>query len=184
MGNVFFTADLHFNHANILKYCNRPYSNAHEMNEGLIAKWNAKVTKNDTTYLLGDVAFGNFDNAIELLKRLNGRIILIKGNHDRRYLIQNGPFDSVHDLRKIEVGSKEIVLCHYPMREWDKFYLGTWMLHGHCHGTLPPHPTLPSFDVGVDCHNFEPISFEEVKQKMEALNYPPPKFSEHREGKS
>ena len=79
---IYFIADTHFNHENIIKYCNRPFKNTYKMNEYIIQKWNSVVKKDDTVYHLGDVGFGSLQEVKSLVERLNGTKILIKGNHD------------------------------------------------------------------------------------------------------
>ena len=79
---IYFIADTHFYHENIIKYCNRPLKNSKQMNEYIVNKWNSVVTKDDIVYHLGDVGFGSTDELKELVGRLNGTKILIRGNHD------------------------------------------------------------------------------------------------------
>ena len=79
---VYFTADTHFFHHNIIKYCNRPFRNVAEMNAAMIARWNAQVGKGDRVYHLGDVSFGGLAETFRLLAELNGEICLVSGNHD------------------------------------------------------------------------------------------------------
>ena len=79
---IYFIADTHFNHENIIKYCDRPFSNAKEMNEYIIQKWNSVVKEDDIVYHLGDVGFGTTEMLKELISRLNGTKILLRGNHD------------------------------------------------------------------------------------------------------
>lgn len=80
--NTWVVSDTHFWHENIIKYCNRPYANAQEMNEDLIAKWNARLKENDIVWHLGDFCFGCKEHITEIVPRLNGRINLVLGNHD------------------------------------------------------------------------------------------------------
>lgn len=82
---TWFSADLHLGHANIIKYCDRPFSSVEEMNTEIIARWNEKVSPHDTAWLLGDVALGAIDETLPLLARLNGRKYLVAGNHDRAF---------------------------------------------------------------------------------------------------
>ena len=81
---IYFIADTHFNHENIIKYCNRPFKNTEEMNEYIIKKWNSVVKSEDIVYHLGDVGFGTIDELKKLLAKLNGTKILVMGNHDVR----------------------------------------------------------------------------------------------------
>ena len=84
MGKVYFTGDLHFGHENVLAFDNRPFKTVEEMDAELIRRWNNKGGKGDLTYVLGDMIWkARNDDAPELIKSLNGQIILIKGNHDR-----------------------------------------------------------------------------------------------------
>lgn len=80
---IWFTSDTHFCHANVIKYCNRPFADVHEMNRELVRRWNDRVALRDTVYHLGDFAFGPKPAIAAWRRRLNGRIILVRGNHDR-----------------------------------------------------------------------------------------------------
>jgi calcineurin-like phosphoesterase family protein len=108
---IWFTSDTHFFHENVIKYCSRPYQNIEEMNSKLIDNWNSCVKKNDIVWHLGDFSFGSKDNIRKILPRLNGRIRLIKGNHDRHnnmFYIDQG-FDRVYD-RPIIIDTNLILL--------------------------------------------------------------------------
>lgn len=166
--NYWFTSDTHFGHANIIKYCNRPFKNSVEMNTAIIQNWNAVVDDNDMVFHLGDFCFGNedysFDSYFETLK---GKIIFIKGNHDRLAWRNRNKFYAAHDsYHEIEIGGKDITLCHYAMRVWNRSHHGAWHLYGHSHGSLPDDPNALSFDCGVDCFNYRPINFDEVAAVM------------------
>jgi calcineurin-like phosphoesterase family protein len=78
---VFFTSDFHFNHRNIIKYCQRPFTSVGEMNETLIRWYNETVGPSDTVYILGDLGMG--DDSLNYAARLNGRKFLLMGNHDK-----------------------------------------------------------------------------------------------------
>ena len=158
---VWFTSDTHFGHAKIIDYCERPFDDVEQMNEALIQNWNTAVSASDTIYHLGDFALSGKPSGF--LSRLNGRKILIRGNHDNRAKPADG-WEEMRDLRRIKVDGNVIVLCHYAMRTWDMSQYGSWQLYGHSHGTLPDDPTLLSIDVGVDRHGYRPISFEEVRR--------------------
>lgn len=188
MGKTYFTSDPHFGHANVIRYCGRPFANADEMDEALVKNWNAVVGKEDSVYLLGDVTFRNKAKTLVLLYRLNGKIFLIRGNHDTDVLkepcVQR--FEWVKDMYLLRVqdaeaprGFQPIVLCHYPLRTWNLMGHGSWNLHGHCHGSLPPDPNSRIMDVGVDCTGYAPISYEEVKAFMAKKRFIP--VDHHRE---
>lgn len=166
--NYWFTSDTHFGHANIIKYCNRPFANSVEMNEAIIANWNSVVKDGDLVYHLGDFCFGREDYSFDsYLNRLKGLIVFVKGNHDRLAWANRRKFYAAHDsYHQTVINGKDITLCHYAMRVWDKSHHGAWHLYGHSHGSLPDDPNSLSFDCGVDCHNYRPINFDEVEAIM------------------
>lgn len=171
MKDIWFTADTHFGHTNRLEYCNRPFSSVEEMNEILIENWNKVVKKFDMVYFLGDFGFKNQKVLFGIKGRLNGVIFPVRGNHDKNSDLEQ--FSKASDLQEIYIDNKCIVLCHYSMNVWNKSHHGSWHLFGHSHGSLPDNPNSLSFDVGVDCHNFTPISFEEVCQIMSKKTFVP-----------
>jgi calcineurin-like phosphoesterase family protein len=160
---IFFTSDTHLGHYNIIRYCNRPFQSAEEMDEVIVSNWNKVVNSSDTVYHLGDFAFRDPKLYRE---RLNGHIVLIRGNHDFKRLNKSNfsLFESVHDLLSIKIENMSIMLCHYAMRVWDKSHFNCWHLYGHSHGTLSEYGK--SYDVGVDSNCYTPISFEQLKAIM------------------
>jgi calcineurin-like phosphoesterase family protein len=162
MRNLFFIADTHFNHANIIAYCDRPFASTEEMNETLIERWNAKIGPKDIVYHLGDFGWGEW---APILRRLNGEIVLIRGGHDSKPPdLHASFFQSSADLVDIVVDGITVVLCHYCLRVWNKSHFNSWHLFGHSHGRLPA--LGKSLDVGVDGHGFSPWSWEEIKAYM------------------
>lgn len=83
---IFFTSDTHFGHQNIIKYCDRPFKDTDQMDEAIIANWNAVVSADDTVYHLGDIALGLIDKSLPKVSRLNGYKIAVLGNHDRPFM--------------------------------------------------------------------------------------------------
>jgi calcineurin-like phosphoesterase family protein len=164
--NTFFTSDTHFSHANIIRFCSRPFSSADEMDHTIITKWNAKVAPGDRVYHLGDFMFAQREKILAMTRRLNGHIILIEGNHDEIGDPKNYGFAGKHQLLSIKLNGAHITMCHYAMRVWEKSHFDSWHLFGHSHGTL--EPVGKTWDVGVDYNNFEPIEFEELKKIMES----------------
>jgi calcineurin-like phosphoesterase family protein len=164
---IWFTSDTHFSHANIIKYCNRPFASVDVMDETLIKNWNDCIKYGDLVYFLGDFAFRRRQGLLsDLLDRLNGNIYLIYGNHDDGPIRDMTKFKWQGYYKEIKIGSYKIVLMHYAMRTWRASHHGSWHLYGHSHGTLKEDPGSRSFDVGVDANNYKPISFEEVKERM------------------
>jgi calcineurin-like phosphoesterase family protein len=170
---TYFTADLHFGHTNIIQYCNRPWANAYEMDEGLIRNYNRVVGPEDTCYFLGDMAFCDAPYLRHLLQRMHGRKILIFGNHDgviRKHIeLFDDVFDEYHEFVEINVDKNHLVLCHYPLLAWPRGI----MLHGHCHGTaVYPKNNFGAkriLDVGVDCHGYAPIGIATILRKTEGV---------------
>ena len=181
---IWFTSDTHFGHKNILKYTDRPFSSVREMDEALIENWNNRVNSDDEVYHLGDVALCSPNKLQEILARLNGRIYLIAGNHDKsakacRDIALNG----LKTIPNLEIsdpdgyqGKQLIVLFHYAMRVWQASHYGTYHLYGHSHGELPDDPNSLSFDVGVDCHNYAPINYDEIKHIMSKKSWKSPQL--------
>lgn len=173
--NIFFTSDLHFYHANVIKYCNRPWDSAEEMNEGLIANWNSVVRDNDKVWILGDLFFCGHEESLSILKRLKGRKHLILGNHDKMIRNQKqvqAEFERVYpDLYEESIAGVKVVMCHYPLLTWNKAHYGSFMLHGHSHGTARYPFTGRIMDVGVDSNNYTPISWEDIHQKLSGVEF-------------
>ena len=169
----YYTSDLHVDHKNIIKICNRPFPSVEEMEAELVKRWNAKVTPIDHVYVLGDIMFRP-QKFNEFIGKLNGSIHYIAGNHDADVWRKNKsnptshvyfhpPIHEIHD----RIGSQEykVILCHYPIHEWNGMFNGAIHLHGHCHGNIGVSFKERAYDVGVDLWDFAPISLEEIFTK-------------------
>ena len=179
---IFFTADTHFGHKNILRYCKRPFDSTHDHDQTLIKNWNSVVDSKDTVYHLGDFGLAKRGYLIQILKQLNGHIRFIRGNHDKE--MKGSALFFVEELKGLyelsitdeEMDVKQkIIMCHFPLEVWNKKHWGSWHLHGHCHGGIPSPPTMARLDVGVDTNSFAPISYEDVKFIMTRKVFQPPK---------
>lgn len=165
---TWFTADHHFGHTNIIKYCDRPYSSVEEMDEDLIKRWNERVQPGDLVYHLGDFAFHKSTSLVDaILGRLNGTIQVIYGNHDSPGVKKSTKFSWQGDYKYVTVENQKIVLFHYALRVWRSNHHGAWMLYGHSHGTLSDIGGKTT-DVGVDCWDYYPVPFEDLKALMES----------------
>lgn len=171
---VRFTSDIHFNHKSLSE--RRGFKTVEEMNDEIIWRWNLTVPTNATVFILGDVSMSNnVERTLELLNRLNGTLILVRGNHDKPMKkVVLDRFDGVYDLLTVKVDKENdtdlqhIVCCHYPMLVWDRAHFGAWHFHGHSHGSAQyPNPKAKILDVGMDCHNFAPICFDDANDIME-----------------
>jgi calcineurin-like phosphoesterase family protein len=173
MNNIFFTSDQHFSHENVIKFCNRPYASSEEMNQALIDNFNRTVGPDDITYFLGDMFFCKRGEAMSIMSCLNGRKRLILGNHDK--VIKNNKslqdqFEIIHpDLHEETIDGIKVVMCHYPLLSWNKATHGSFMLYGHAHNGIPFDPQYRRMDVGVDAHNYAPISWADIKRKLEKV---------------
>lgn len=156
----FFTADEHYFHKNIIKYCNRPFKDLDEMNEEQIKRHNLIVGNNDTTIHIGDFLFGKKSRANQIIPELNGKHIFIQGSHDKWLQGTN-----TSQIFSMKLGTTLIVCCHYAMLVWPKSHFNSWLLFGHSHNCLEGFGK--SFDVGVDGNNFYPYSEEEIRSIME-----------------
>ncbi len=128
---IWFTSDHHFFHNNIIKLCDRPFKNLDEMHEALIRNWNAKVKHNEIVYLLGDFLFGGMSRLRRIAPRLNGKIILVKGNHDKNpacNYIECGFHDVVENVRMhltaqgMDGKKIMIYLSHFPYHPMLQYY--------------------------------------------------------------
>lgn len=170
MPNLWFAADTHFGHGNIIKNCGRPFADADEMDAALIANWNAVVAPKDEVRHLGDFAWSKDPKYLaRIFDQLNGSKHLIVGNHDHGPT-RRLPWASVDKLKGVKVDGSLIVLCHYGMRVWPKSHFGSLHLYGHSHGNLPG--TRQSCDVGVDCWDFRPVSISEIRLRLEQTPEP------------
>lgn len=171
-----FTSDPHFWHGNMIhKHKTRQFENVFEMNKTLIERFNECVKPEDSAYILGDVSFGSPGRTHEILKQLNGKKYLILGNHDKMFRKKEELqlyFEWVKEAAYVEIHDREtnkhqgIYLHHYACKVWPKRHYGSWNLYGHSHGSLPDDPDSLQMDVGVDCNDYRPFSFEEIKEVM------------------
>jgi len=189
---TFISSDIHFSHANILKYCpwrrlDKDMSDDLEkiqemifsMNEMIISNWNSKVSQEDEVYILGDVSMGQIVNAPKYIRRLNGRKYLISGNHDKtlRKLIEtNAPeyddlfvwIKDVHEMFVKQGPGKpkiSVFMSHYPHASWNHMNIGSVHLHGHLHGS-PSGITGRIMDVGLDTNDLFPYELNDVVERM------------------
>jgi calcineurin-like phosphoesterase family protein len=168
--SIFFIGDTHFGHAAINRMCNRPFSNvdSREMDEALVANWNAVVRPGalDTVIHLGDFAHRYRGDLAKLFASLHGRKVLIRGNHDHAETCAL-PWESVHDVLHTSIDSNAVTLCHYAWRVWPRQRKGALMLFGHSHGRLAGN--RQSADVGVDVMGWSPVRLHAIKAMMAEL---------------
>lgn len=168
---IYFISDSHFFHFNIIRLAKRPFEDLNDMHEIMIKKWNEKIQPTDTVIHGGDFALGSKDNIKELLSRLNGYKILVKGNHDssRKRMLECG-FNEVHKYWY----DGEIFVFHYPHKnKLTPFYNEMYencriFLYGHVHNN--PHPKIKKgMNISAEVLHYSPISRDEVIVKFEPL---------------
>ena len=185
--NRFVISDTHFGHTNSWEKFKledgsplRPFTSTEEMDETMIERWNAKVQPQDTVYHLGDVVINK--KYLHLVERLNGRKILIRGNHDifgdeQHYL---AGFEQIHGVR---VFVDKFILSHIPLHPdcvTERFKVN---VHGHLHANEVKMPWGVNADrneiiyadfpdprylcVSVEHTNYEPLHFDEVQARID-----------------
>jgi calcineurin-like phosphoesterase family protein len=178
-----FTADLHFGHANIIRYCDRPFPDVPTMDAGLVERWNDVVAADDEVWVLGDVAMGPIDASLANVGRLAGTKLLVPGNHDRcwpghgarsegwaeRYVAAG--FARILDEQvALTLGDRQVLACHFPYegdshdddrygahRPMDR---GEVLLHGHVHTRWQVDGR--QVNVGCDVWDYRPVSEAEL----------------------
>ena len=156
---IYLTSDTHFFHENIIIYCNRPFSSWEEMNGKIAERWNKRVSKEDIIAHFGDFSLGGPQETIDIAKSLNGHIILIKGNHDRRtrtFWEDRAGF--VKYFKKDIIISDNVVLSHRP-----KWIEGVVNLHGHLHNSLGPYHSESCVNLSTDVWEFYPVNLNNIK---------------------
>lgn len=150
------TADLHFGHVNIQKFCPKTrghYRDVDHMNEDMILQWNRQVSADDKVYILGDVSFQTPEKSVETLGRLNGNKVLVKGNHDQKNLKDvcfASQFVEAHDYLELNYNGNLIVMLHYPLLEWNRMHRGSLHFYGHLHGGKSGLEEYRARDAGFD----------------------------------
>lgn len=184
---LFFTSDTHFFHEKIIGFANRPFASVEEMNETLIRNWNETVPEDGIVFHLGDFCFGGNAEWWSVIPRLNGKIILIMGNHDMRNANQDfmSCFEHVTQQMTISVERQTIVMNHNPFLCFGGAYRGVWQLFGHVHSgprslgngkddARLVHLFPTQYDVGVDNNEYRPVSYcrlrEITKDQLQGFN--------------
>ncbi len=165
---IYFIADTHFNHANIIKYCNRPFNNTSEMNEYIIQKWNSVVKDDDIVYHLGDVGFGSLEQMKRLIVRLNGTKILLKGNHDFKIGTNAWKEIGFSEVYKKKIILDNLLLTHAPTEEVAENQINVF---GHIHDKPLDEKFEKKNHICVSCDviDYTPVSIETIKNKYEEI---------------
>ncbi|MBR1455153.1 MAG: metallophosphoesterase family protein [Lachnospiraceae bacterium] len=168
---IYYIADTHFWHSNIIRINDRPFSSIEEMNKTIIDNWNSRVTKNDIVYIVGDFGFKAQDELVKIASILNGNKTLIEGNHDSK-IVKNEQFRSkfseICQMKIINDNGRTVHLCHYPIIEWYGYFRDAYLVYGHVHNNT----TNKTFEImknepralnaGVDITGFMPLTLDEL----------------------
>ena len=171
---TFITSDLHFGHARMMEFnpATRQYKDADHMNAMLVQEWNATVGPDDLTYILGDFAFLRADKATAIARMLNGKKILIEGNHDNKLLLDEkfrDCFEEIHKYHEINVDGIKVCMFHYRISEWNQCHRGSVHFFGHQHGSLPDTGNR-SMDVGMDATGVVVLEMQDAVSRMMKRN--------------
>lgn len=186
-GRVYITSDIHYGHKNICRgvtnwrtpegevpiSSTRDFSTIEQMNSAIVDRINSKVGQEDTLIMLGDIAFGGFENIGNFLDRLVCKnIYLILGNHDHHIKNDRGyikeRFIAVKDYAELNIDGVNFVLCHYPLASWHGLNKGVVHLHGHVHlSAQNKWGNGKKLDVGLDGNNLYPYSITEIVHMMD-----------------
>lgn len=163
----FLIGDLHLDHENIIEYCGRPFDSVAEMNTYMVRRWNETVGTGDLVYYLGDVSFGRGSRSAKFwLPKLNGRKILVKGNHDRSRDLRG--FEWYNSLVRSYNGAK-FLLIHTPLEAPEDW--SGWIIHGHHHdNNLNRYPFIEranqTINVSAEVLNYKPIELEVLMARV------------------
>lgn len=189
---IWFTADTHIGHKNILKHCperanigNFDVNDIDAHDKWIIETWNETMSKKDIVYIIGDFSFYNSETLKKkILPKLNGTKFLILGNHDKSSEKLDGYFHQICQIKeatfkKNNFGFLEedisVVMCHYPLLTWNRKAYGSVMLHGHCHGRIDNYNNESQqlrVDVGWDgkLANYNLVNLETIYGHMKNIS--------------
>lgn len=168
---IYVTADHHFGHANIIKYCSRPFESVEKMTEVMVERWNGVVGPDDVVWHLGDFALMKAAQVIDVGRRLTGKKFLLRGNHDHACarVYQDAGFELL--ARGEARREHKVNLSHRPPTsdELATAY-GPW-LHGHVHGSGgEASKSGRVIDVGVDLWGFTPVALDDLRRRSAGVS--------------
>lgn len=169
----YYIADTHFGHANIIRFCDRPFDSVEQMNAWLIESWNARVADDDDVYVIGDFAYRSATSVKSIVEQLAGRKHLVVGNHDVKWMKTCVPEDLFaeigHALYNVDEKNRRIWMCHYPCMTWPgSRYESSYHVYGHIHNDKPETfwPLLRTYgralNAGVEVNGYMPVTLEEL----------------------
>lgn len=171
-----FIADLHFGHSNVISFDNRPFLTIEEHDRFIVENWNKNVDSNDDVYILGDVSFLNITDTINIISKLNGRLHLIAGNHDKELVRASSFVDlfvEVLDYKELYLSKdRAVVLSHYPIPCFRNHYYGWYHLYGHVHTSFE-YNMMENIKFQMENLYTTPCKMMNVGAMMPYINYIP-----------
>jgi calcineurin-like phosphoesterase family protein len=191
--SIYFTSDLHFGHANSIKFDNRPFRDLDHMHRVLINNYNSVVPESGVCYILGDFGMMGSGDMKKIVNQLNGTKVLISGNHDKGHnSMYNVGFDVVLNSAELYISGERVTMSHCPLRgvfredvsgmkggidgenwhgetrhyEYSLESRGQFHLHGHIHSPNGGKSTKilgRQYDVGVPANNYRPVSISDIE---------------------
>ena len=175
MGKIWITSDWHFNHQREFIYIPRGFSSVEEMNEAIIERHNQLVQPDDDVYVLGDLMLGDYQKGINCIRRLNGALHLVRGNHDtdsrwNGYLSLRNVYEMQNAIY-LKYKKHHFYLSHYISLtgnlEEESLTQMTLNLFGHTHQKTNFHMDMPYlYHVGVDSHDCYPVLLDDIIEEM------------------
>lgn len=166
----FYIADTHFGHEAVIRMNRRPFETIEEMDKTIIDNWNSAVSEEDEVYIVGDFMFRSRHKPSYYLAQLKGKKHLILGNHEKWTNQVELPafFESVGIMKEITDMNRHVVLCHYPMAEWPRYYKGSLHIFGHIHNNRDCdafryyRKNFNMLNAGVDVNHFIPVDLQQL----------------------
>ena len=181
---IWISSDFHFSHSNIIKFCQESrgqFQSVDEMGETLVNNLNSDISVDDTLIIVGDVGFGKPAVTCDYLNRINGKKIIVWGNHDTRLRystefasVKNiiGTYDYLEFTHIIDDKKHYICVMHFPLMEWHRKHHGAYHFFGHKHTPASKiNPTSRAIDIGIDGGNMRPHHIDALCLKLNPIPY-------------
>lgn len=174
-----YISDLHLGHGNVLAYDGRPWIDINKHDDALINNWNGVVNDIDTVYILGDFIWAKENGWADIIRRLNGNKVLIRGNHDPKSFsaTTKSLFKDIKDYKEIKDGGKNVVLSHYPIPCFNRHYYGEYHLYGHVHNSFEYGMMLQSRQLMEELYS-TPCNMYNVGAMIDYMGYTPRTLNE------
>lgn len=167
-----YVADLHLGHSDCIRLDHRPFADVEEMDRTLIKLWNSRVYPDDDVYVVGDFCYRSERAPVWYLRQLKGHKHLIIGNHEESILTDEKAlsyFDSVDQIKEVSESGEKVVICHFPLAEWNGMQNGSWLIYDHIHANTDDTYNFMrtrehALNAGCMINSYTPGSFRELKE--------------------